>query len=174
MSILSHLITNSTELTGLLSFGAATIACLIAARRSGSRDARMWKVLALMCCLFFIEVFLGLRYRIIGFAINHLKSEGIYAKWHGSNQEIIIASITTIALVFVTFLLFRSQIAGGAARITASIIIAVIALFAIETVSLHALDAVFYRPIGPVLTIGWIWALAAVGICLASIPRSRN
>jgi hypothetical protein len=61
------------------------------------------------------------------------------------------------------------QGAGGAARLAASITIAVSALFAIEMVSLHAVDAVFYRPIGPVLMLGWVWVIAAAGICAAAI-----
>jgi hypothetical protein len=43
-----------------------------------------------------------------------------------------------------------------------------VTLFAIETVSLHALDAAYYRPIGAVLLIGWLWSIACAGICLAA------
>ncbi len=166
-------ITNPTELTGLLSFAAATIACLIATQLSGWRDARIWKVLALMNCLFLIEVYVGLRYRINELVITLLKTKGLYAQLHGSNQEIVILSIATIALVFVTLFLFWRQVAGGAARVAASITIAVLALFAIDTVSLHAFDAVFYRPIGPVLILGWVWVIAAAGICLAAAQPPR-
>jgi hypothetical protein len=158
-------------LIGLLSFAAATIACLIATRRSGLHDARTWKVLALMNGLFFIEIYIGLRYRITELAIKLLKLESLYAQLHGSIQEIIIISIAIIALFFVMLFLFWRPVAGGAARIAASITIAVLALFVIETVSLHALDAVFYRPIGPVLMLGWVWAIAAAGICLVATRR---
>ncbi len=171
--MLDRFSTNPTELTGLLSFAAATIACLIATRPSGSPDTHIWKVLALINCLFLIEVRVGLRYRINELVITLLKTEGLYAQLHGSSQEIIILSIATIALVFVTLLLFWRQVAGGTARVAASITIAVLALFAIETVSLHALDAVFYRPIGPVLMLGWVWVIASVGICLAATQRPR-
>jgi hypothetical protein len=170
----NRFITNPTELTGLLSFAAATIACLIAARRSGLRDARTWKVLALMNCLFLMEIYFGLRFRITEITITLLKTKGLYAQLHGSIQEITVISIVTIALVFVTLFLFWRQVAGGAARIAASITIAVLLLFAIETVSLHAVDSVFYRPIGPVLMLGWVWAIAAAGICLAATQRSHS
>ena len=126
-----------------------------------------------------MEIYFGLRFRIIELATKLLKTKGLYAQLHGSIQEITVISIVTIALVFVTLFLFWRQVfwrqvAGGAARVAASITIAVLALFAIETVSLHAVDAVFYRPIGPVLMLGWVWAIAAAGICLAAAQRSHS
>jgi hypothetical protein len=171
--MLDRLNINLTEFTGLVSFATATVACLIAARRSSLRDARTWKVLALMNGFFLIEVYFGLRYHITELARLLLKTQDEYAQWHGWNQEIIIITIAAVTLIFVMLLLLWRQVAGGAARAAASITLAVVALFAIETVSLHPLDAVFYRPVGPVLTIGWAWAVAAAGICLAAIPNWR-
>src|ERR1017187_3796878 len=160
--------TNPTQLAGLLSFAAATIACLIATRRSGSRDATTWKLLALMNCLFLIEIFSGLRFHIHDLVKAILKAEGLYAQMHGWIQEIIDILVAIIALIFVTLFLFWRQVAGGAARVAVSMTIVVVALFAIETVSLHELRPVFYQPIGPMLMIGWLWAIAAAGICLAA------
>ena len=159
---------NPTQLTGLLSFAAATIACSIAARRSGSRDASTWRLLALINCLFLIETFSELRYDIYNHAKAMLAAEGLYAQIHGRGQEIIIILIAISALIFATLLLFWRQVAGGAARVAMSITIVVVALFAIETVSLHALRPVLYQPIGPVVMIGWLWAITAAGICLAA------
>jgi hypothetical protein len=173
-SMLNLFNTNPTDLTGLLSFAAATIACLIATWRSGSRDARTWKVLAIMNCLFLIEIFFGSRYRITGLAITLLKAEGIYVQMHGWIQEIIIILIATIGLIFLMLCLFWRQVGGSAARVAASITIAVLTLFAIETVSLHALDVVFYQSIGPVLMIGWVWAIASVGIWMAAICGRKS
>ena len=163
-----HFSTNPTDLTGLLSFAAATIACLIATRRSQLPDTRTWKLLALINCLFLIEIHFGFRYRITAFAATLLRAEGLYAYMHGRIQEIIIISVAAIALIFVTLFLFWRQVAGSATRVAAAITIALLALFGIETVSLHALDVVFYRPIGPVLMIAWLWVVAAAGICLAA------
>ena len=58
-------------------------------------------------------------------------------------------------------------------KVAASITVGLLALFAIETVSLHALDAVFFRTIGSVFAIGWLWAIAAAGMHDArSLPRA--
>jgi hypothetical protein len=158
---------NPTQLTGLLSFGAATIVCLIAAQRSGARDAPTWRLLALTNCLFLIETYAGLRYHIANLARGIAEANDFYAK-RTVMLESIDLFLAAIALVFVTLFLFRGHAASRGIRIAASITIALVALFAIESVSLHALDAVFYRPIGPVAVIGWLWALAAAGICLAA------
>jgi hypothetical protein len=159
--------TNPTQLTGLLSFIAATIACLLAARRSILRDARTWYLLAFANFFFLIEICFGLRLRIHERAVEILKTRGIYNLLHGSYQKMLDLVIVTIATIFVILVLTRCQV-GGATRLALSLTVAVLALFAIETVSLHAIDAIFYRPIGPVLTVGWLWAITAAGICLAA------
>ena len=154
---------NPTQLTGLISFAAATIACVIAARRSNWPDTRVWQILAFINGLFSIEVFIGLRHRVHDYVDALLMAEGQYGQRRGM-QETMIIGLATIALICVAlFLLSRRH--AGAVRIAASLTIALLALFAIETVSLHALDAVYYRPIGPVALIGWLWAVAAAGIC---------
>jgi len=159
--------TNLTQLTGLLSFAAATMACIFAARRSISRDARIWQLLAIMNGLFFIEILIGLRHRVHNYVDALLMAQGQYGerRWM---QESMIIGLATIAIICVVPLLFSRRLAGGA-RLAASLTIALLALFAIETVSLHALDSVYYRPIGSVLLIGWMWAIAAAGICWAAL-----
>jgi hypothetical protein len=159
--------TNPTQVTGLLSFAAATIACVIAARHSSWRDARVWQVLVFINGLFLMEIFIGLRHRIHDYLAALLMAEGEYGQRRGM-QEFIIIWLATIALICVTLFLFSHRLAGTV-RIAVSLTIALLALFAIETVSLHALDAVFYRPIGPVALIGWLWAIAAVGVCWAAL-----
>jgi hypothetical protein len=158
---------NPTQLIGLLSFAAATIACVIAARRSTWRDARVWQVVAFTNGLFLIEIFFGFRHRIHDYLVALLMAEGEYDQRRGA-QEFIIIWLATIALICVTLFSFSRGLAGTA-RIAASLTIAMLALFAIETVSLHALDAVYYRPIGAVLLIGWLWAIVALGICWAAL-----
>jgi hypothetical protein len=170
--MLQHFATNPTQLTGLLSFVAATIACLVAARRSTSRDARTWYLLAFANFLFLTEVYFGLRLRITARAIEMLKPRGMYNLLHGSYQEMLDLVIATIAAILVILVLTRCQV-GRATRLALSLTVAVLALFALETVSLHAIDAIFYRPIGPVLTVGWLWAIAAAAICFAA-TRSNH
>jgi hypothetical protein len=165
--MLDRFVINPTQLTGLLSFAAATIACAIAARRSGWRDARAWQLLGFINGLFLIETFIGLRHRIHDSLVALLMAEGEYGQRRGM-QEPVIIGLATVALVCVTLFLCSRGLAGSV-RIAASLTIALSAMFAIETLSLHALDAVYYRPIGPVLLIGWLWAIAAAGVCWSAL-----
>jgi hypothetical protein len=159
---------NSTELIGLMSFITATIACLIAAQRSDSRDARIWKMLAFINLLFVIELYIGLRLEIAALAKSWLVASGLYANMHGGIQAISIALIAISAVIFAALMLVSRSVASGGARLAAGITVAAFALFATEIISLHALDALFYRPLGPVAVIAWLWLMAAAGICLAT------
>jgi hypothetical protein len=159
--------TNPTQLTGLLSFGAATMACVIAAQRSIGRDARAWQVLVFIHGLFSMEILIGLRHRIHNYLAASLMAQGEYGQRRGI-QEPMVFGLATVALVCVTLLLLSPRLAGSV-RLAGSLTVALLALFAIETVSLHAFDAVYYRPIGPVLLIGWLWAIAAAGVCWSAL-----
>jgi uncharacterized membrane protein len=165
--MLDRLGTNPTQLTGLLSFVAAATACVIAALRSTWPDARVWQVLGFINGIFLIEIIFGLRHRIHDYLVAMLKAEGEYGQRRGM-QEFVIIGLATIALICVMLLLFSRRLAGNV-RIAGGLTIALLALFAIETVSLHSLDAVLYGSIGPVALIGWLWAIATAGICWTAL-----
>jgi hypothetical protein len=171
--MLDRFSTNPTQLIGLLSFAATTIACLMAARRSGSRDALTWRLLALINCLFLIETISESRYHFHNQVRAMLKVEGLFAQLHGRGQEIINISIAIIALICVTVVLFLYHVAGGAVRVAVSMTILLVALFVIETVSLHELRPVLYQPMGPFLLIGWLWSIPAAVICIAAAHTMR-
>ena len=158
---------NPTQLTGLLSFVAAATVCVIATRRSTWRNARVWQALGLINGMFLIEVYFGLRHRIHDYFVALLIAEGEYGQRRGL-QEFIIIGLAIIALICVMLLLFSRGLAGTV-WIAVGLTIALLALFAIETVSLHSLDAALYSPIGPVALIGWLWAIAAAGICWTAL-----
>lgn len=164
--MIDRFITNPTQLTGVLAFAVATIACAIASRRTQGRDMRLWALLAAVNFLFFIEIFAGFRHRIHDFADGLLMARGLYDE-RRAPQEMIVMSVGAIAFLFVLLPLLLRRF-STTARLAASVTIAVSALFAIEVVSLHAIDAVLYRWIGPVYLIGWMWAVAAIAICLAA------
>ena len=158
---------NPTQLTGLLSFLAAATACVIAALRSTRPNARIWQVLGFINGIFLIEIIFGLRHRIHDYLVALLRAEGEYGQRRGM-QELVLIGLGTIALICVMLLLFSRSLAGNV-RIAGGLTIALLALFAIETVSLHSLDALLYGSIGPVALIGWLWAIATVGICWTAL-----
>jgi hypothetical protein len=161
---------NLTQLVGLLSFAGASIACFLAAHRSQSRSALTWSLLALVNAFFSIETIVGWRHSIHNFAIAILLSHSLYERRSGFQLDIIVL-LAILALLSMGSYVFWQRTVGKAARIAGSITIAVLALFAIETVSLHAVDAFIYMPVGPVVLIGWLWAVAAFAICVAARRR---
>lgn len=158
--------TNPTQLLGLLSFSLTTIACLFAARRSS--DAKLWRTLAFLNALFVIEILVGFRFRVADFARTLLNERGEYPQLHGKDQALIILALVAAVAIMLLFLLL-SRIAKPAARVGASLTIVLLTLFAIETISLHQIDGIFYMRMGPVLLVGWLWAVPSVGICLAAL-----
>jgi hypothetical protein len=78
----------------------------------------------------------------------------------------------TLVLTFAAIIFIWHKANGTSANFAVGITIAVSLLFAIETVSLHAVDAVLYRPIASVMIIGWTWAIAGCGVVLAASFRS--
>jgi len=172
--MLGGLIANPTQFTGVLAFAAAILACLFAASRSRKRDAHVWTCLAIIYFLLLIEVLLGLRYRIRDFANDFLMVRGLYNDDRRVPQEAADLLLGSLAAWLVTMPLFFWRIGDFFVRVAVSITIALLGLFAIETVSLHAIDAILYRPIGGVVTIGWMWAAAAIGVCLIAMQASRR
>lgn len=167
--MLGRLGTNPTQLLGMLSFSLATLACLLASRRSP--DRRVWKTLACANALFLLEVILGLRFRALEFARALLRGRGELPSLHGTGQAVAIAAVAAAAMVAMLAFLRVGGIARPATRVGASLTIALLALFGIETVSLHDIDGFFYLGIGPVLLVGWLWAAACAGICVAALAR---
>jgi hypothetical protein len=161
---------NPTQLLGTFAFAGATAACLFSMRRPSVRDGRVWTFLALINCLFLIEMLFGLRYRLHDFATSVLIADGKYGG-RGALQAVLIFSLMAVAFGLAIFVALRLRSSTAGERIAASIGIAVLALFAVEAISLHALDALFYRPLAAVLLIGWIWAAACAGTIAATFWR---
>ena len=173
MRLLNDLSINLTQLAGMLSFAGAAGACVAAAWRSELWETRIWRTLAFVNLLFFMEVVIGLRHHIHDLVDQMLMAQGRYSE-RAEMQEFFIMTLAIVTVIIMAISLIFWRTAGKGARIAAIITIALSGLFAIETVSLHALDAIFYRPLGPVLAIGWLWVAAAIGICLAARPSYRR
>jgi hypothetical protein len=51
---------------------------------------------------------------------------------------------------------------------------ALIALFAVQAISVHGVDAVLGRALGPVMIIGWLWAIGAAIVAAAAMAPRRG
>jgi hypothetical protein len=165
--LLENLGTNPTQLLGLVAFASATIACIFA-KRNSPNEGRAWMALAIANAAFLIEILVGTRLQLHDFAVSLLLSVGLYAKRTDLQYGLILAS-AAIPLLAALLLLFFRQLRKPRLMIATIATFSVLTLFAIETISLHRIDAIFYQEIGSVLLVGWLWCIA----CTATILSTR-
>jgi hypothetical protein len=96
-----------------------------------------------------------------------LKAEELYSQ-RGPAQAALL--IITVVLATVVTRLVVLRMARRRVAIALGSTAALLALFAVETVSLHASDAILYQPIGPVLLIGLLWSLCGLISAAAARP----
>lgn len=156
---------NATQWTGLLVIALAAIFCFRA------RRPRPWRFLALLHALLFVEVIAGFRYRLHDLVNTGLMASGLYQQRSGTQIALLIG-LALIALI-VTIIVFRQN--RSMARIGLLSSGGLVLLFLAETVSLHQVDALLYRPVGPVFVIAILWAslcLVTAGAALLDRPTA--
>ncbi|AMU96184.1 hypothetical protein AOA14_16390 [Sphingopyxis terrae subsp. terrae NBRC 15098] len=136
---------DATQWAGLVAFGGAAAACLSLRGPSGRILAAVNGCLAAECALGFRH---GLHDRVIA----------LLGDYYPERQPLQIALVLIAAFTGLILLARRWR---RARKTSASVPLiatgAALLLFAVETISLHALDRLLYRPAGPVLVIGWLW-----------------
>ena len=151
---------NATQLTGIVAFGAAALLCFRA----------RWVQIGAINAVLAIECVFGLRHRIHDLAV-HLMGP-LYAD-RGSVQILLMGLILAL-LAGSGMLLLLSKRRLAPAHVTSATLLAV-ALFSIEVISLHAVDAVLYRFVGDVMVIGWLWLALALVIAIGALrTKSRK
>ena len=142
---------DATQWAGMIAFGGASIVCLWMRHWP-------WSLIGGLNLAMAIECGLGIRHRAHNFAIVMLGP--FYLNRNGLQIGLIFIVAT---IVFLTTLLLLNRSDG---RAPATVIAATgfaLALFLVETISLHAFDSFLYQKAGSLLVIGWIWmALASV------------
>ena len=160
---------------GLSAFSAAALACLrVSLRRH--RSAALWGALAALQAACALEILLNFRYRFRTAILPLLQEHGWYASrttWQGA--AIVAALIIATALVVWAWRRHRND--GAALGAIAGSALALM-LLAVETISLHRVDAVMYVEAGPLVLLAWAWIGAAaivIASALAASPdRSRS
>lgn len=159
--------TNPTQILGVLVFVAAALACALAARRSRGRAASVWKLLAVLQIVFVAEIVLGLRHLIHGVVDAFLQDRGWYAQRQPVQLGLLAVALLAGGAGLVAVLRWCRSHRAAAPAVLASC--AVLGLFALEMISLHAIDAVLYRLIGPVMLIALLWAACAAVVVAYSL-----
>jgi hypothetical protein len=164
---LENLGTNVTQLLGLAAFASATIACILA-KKNNSNEARVWIALATTNAAFFVEILFGIRHHLREMAVSLLLSVGLYASRTDLQYGLIIASAAIPIFIVLLLLVFR-RLRKLRLIIATFASFSVLTLFAIEAISLHRIDEIFYREIGSVLLIGWLWCVACLATVLSAL-----
>jgi hypothetical protein len=162
---MTDLHTNPTQLTGLLAFALATLACAAAARR-GPGAAR-WRRLAWLQAACWAEVLFGVRHRAHDMVDALLQARGWYAA-RGPLQVVLLVAVLVLAAATLAAL---ARLRHLDARLWTAACATAMALwlFVTEAVSLHGVDAVMYLTLGPVLLIGCAWAACAAVVVGAAM-----
>ncbi|RYD45370.1 MAG: hypothetical protein EOP63_01955 [Sphingomonadales bacterium] len=153
---------DATQWTGVFSFGLASAVCLITA-------CRPWPLLALANGCYAAECALGLRHSLHN---GVAAAMGDYYSGRVPVQIFLIA--VALGLAAISLLRPRTDNMGrtrtGAA--TASLVTAL--LFVLETISLHDVDAILYRPAAGLLVIGWLWLLLGAATIIGALWEVRR
>ena len=166
---------DANVVAGLSAFGAAALACLRSSL-GRARSAALWGALAALQAACALEILLNLRYRFRNAILPLMQERGWYASrttWQGA--AIIAALLVGTALVAWAWRRHRGD--GAALGAIAGTALALM-LLAVETISLHRVDAVMYADAGPLVLLAWAWIGAAaivIASALAASPdRSRS
>lgn len=162
--------TNPTQWLGLLVFALATAACA----RAAARQPSPWRWMAAGQASCFAEVLVGLRWRVHEWADSMMQNEGWYATRQALQWPLLILVLAGLLVGAVMLTRhWRRRDAGAWVAIMATWGACV--LFAVETVSLHQIDAILYAPVGPVMVVALLWTLGALAAAVAALrvaPRA--
>ena len=172
---------NTTQAAGLLAFipaAAAAGGAYWAIGREGRAPRRYWGAMAAIQLILTIEIMGSFRHQLNLVIGGWLQADGLYGERRPAQAAVIVA--TLLLALALTALVVRNAPTRAQALAAGATAGAVI-VFAIECISLHAVDAYFYRPVGPIMAIGWLWlacgwttAANALADTAASLRLRRN
>jgi hypothetical protein len=160
---------DATQIAGVLAFAAAALACAVAAVGARGNAPTLWRVLALFFGVVAIEVVAGLRYQAHDWVTTMLQHGGVYPQ-RASLQRVLIALAAGLLVAGVA-LICALRTRGAALQVALAAGFCVVMFFALESISLHGIDAVLYRPVGPLRLIGWLWLCLAAGAIGAALRQ---
>lgn len=151
---------NYTQLTGLIGFGTAALLCLWAVwRQIHERD--IWIALSIGYLLMFVEVLAEMRHQVHGVIGDTLKLLGIYEDRRTGQTISIVVTVCVVAFLGLPMLRrMRNLVFSVRLALVAGML--AFASILMEIISLHAIDEILYKPIGPVLLIGWLWLVCGL------------
>jgi hypothetical protein len=120
-------------------------------RRTGRKG---WGAIAGIYTILSIEILVSGRHLIDQAIGDWLRPQHLYPERRPA-QAVAILILVFLALLTARLAVRRAP--TGRLKIATGATAAVLALFTVESLSLHAVDAVLYCPVGPIMLIGWLW-----------------
>lgn len=159
---------SASEFTGIAFFAVAAWACWRAGRVAGSP----WRQIAVLQAALLVEIVFRGRYHLHNLIDEIANAQG----WYPQRTPVQLALIGfVIALAAIGWLVAcRGRARGTRASIAVVATIAALLLFAVEAVSLHDIDALLYRQVGPVRAIALGWIAAASVVTLSALAAARS
>lgn len=145
-------------------------ALAMAAMAAASLRRRGWLILATILATLAITIATQAHWVLHDAIRQWLVGTGLYA----DHFRVQVAITGGAALVFTLAMLWISRVQHGALRWASLTTTTLIALFLAQAVSIHAVDAVFGRPAGPVMVIAWLWIAGALMIVWAALAARRR
>lgn len=138
-------------------------------------SASTWRWISTLQFVFFLEIWFSTRHAAHDLVNALLQATDLYAGRSAIQMVILFATVLTGMVV--GGVMWRSHWWSRQTNTRAKLALvctgAVLLLFLIETISLHAIDRVLYRPVGPVLLIAYAWAANTVAVAwLARRPAA--
>jgi len=164
---------NPTQVVGLSACLVAALLCARAARRSSGAPGA-WAALTGLYALLTLDIAFDLRLALRLALVEAAQRAGDYGS-RQAVQPLLLAGLGLLALLAAWGLGRRLARAGGRLEAAAGLGAAgSLFLAGAEVISLHGVDAVLYRPVGPVILIAPLWAGCAGLVALAALAAARR
>lgn len=161
---------NASQTAGLIAFVPAALATFGVFLREGCsarRKRSTWAVIATIYALLSVEMLVDERWRIKGAIDQWLKSSSLYA----DRRPVQVASLILLAIIAALALGRLIRAGNDRVRIARLATAALVAVFMVEAVSLHAVDAILFRQVGPVMLIALLWIACGWTTTFAALGR---
>lgn len=146
-----------TQISGLLSYGLSLSAWIIASMRINGNfvRSRLAAAMGLVEGFLFLDVLFNWRWMLNWWLISEAKRENLYDSRRGPQIAALLLLIG-MALMGVRWAFRRYRGRFGALLALSGVLLS-LALWCSEVVSLHQLDVLLYRPVGPLMVVSLLW-----------------
>lgn len=163
---------DANQFVGVAGCALAAVACGRRAWAGRPPWRSPWVWLTAAQGLFALEMMSDLRYRAHRLVDAVLRSHDWYATRLSLQLTLLLLLLLLLSAAAAS--LWRLQRRDAAAAMAAAGSVLMAGLLLVEIVSLHAVDAIMYTPLGPINIVAWAWAVASATVILSAQAGRRR